>query len=52
MYTVYKITPITNIISRDLNNINIAANCARESRFDDSKRLGACIQMKGKDLLW
>jgi hypothetical protein len=45
------ITPMINLTNKDWKYINAAADIAEKSRFDSSKRLGACIIGKGSCLL-
>jgi hypothetical protein len=51
LYTLTKITPLSQLQSKDWKNINIASSAALKSNFDPSKRLGACIEGKGQCVL-
>lgn len=48
MYSIYKITPISDLTKKDLTRINMAISIAEKSEFDNTKRLGAYIEGKGQ----
>ena len=48
MYSLYKITPISDLSKKDIYPINLAISVAEKSQFDSTKRLGACLQGKGQ----
>ena len=51
MYKLVNIIPFDKIASKDIKYINNAAKIAEKSSFDSSKKLGACVEGKGKDPL-
>ena len=51
MYFQTKTTPLQNITNKDCKALNIAVSQAEESIFRSSKRLGACLVIKGKYVL-
>ena len=52
MYQLIRITPLAQIGPNHERNINLAISVAEKSRFDDSKRLGALLEGKGRFLCW
>jgi hypothetical protein len=44
MYSLYKITPISDLPKKDIKAINMAIEVAEKSQFDSTKRLGACLR--------
>lgn len=51
MYSLNKITPITNLNKRELSLVNSAIDVAEKSEFTSSLRLGAVLQQKGSCFL-
>jgi hypothetical protein len=50
MYSFKSIVPLDELRNKDLFYLNLAINRAEESKFDSSKRMGACI-VEGKGIL-
>ena len=52
LYKTVSITPLNELKSSELNIINNTINQAKKSNFASSKRLGACLIVKNRYLLW
>ena len=52
MYVLTKITPLDEITNRDQKVIQSTIYQAKKSVFDSSKRLAACLMVKGQCILW
>ncbi len=51
MYKLSKMTPISQLTTKDLKGLNMACDIAQKSPFASSKRLGACLKGKGSCFL-
>lgn len=51
LYTTTKIIPFEDISKKILKRISNIANIAEQSDFEASKRLGACLEIKGSCFL-
>ena len=47
-YSIYNITPLSEVSPKDWKYLNIAAEVAERSKFDSALRLGACLEGKGR----
>ncbi len=50
-YSLIKMTPLSNIKTKEWKIINMAATTAEKSNFEPSKRLGAVLSGKGQCIL-
>jgi hypothetical protein len=47
MYCLSKTTNISDLSKRDMDCLSSAINAAQNSCFESSKKLGACLLLKG-----
>ena len=50
-HSLIKMTPLSNIKTKEWKIINMAATTAEKSNFEPSKRLGAVLSGKGQCIL-
>jgi len=52
LYKNLKMTPLDNLLSKDIKALNKVINYAEKSSFKDANRMAALIYIKRKCILW